>query len=110
MKQERYNLIWNIVGGLLVASLIYSIQWIRKKFSCWKFKQVFGNDTDEFFIVFPSYNSPSSDTVFPKPLLRVPRPNVSATTHLSTINSNASTRGISHLSYTIGHYCPNVDF
>jgi len=108
MAQELCNLMWNIVGGLLVASLIFSIQWIRKKFSCWKFKQVFGNDTDEFFIVFPSYNSPSSNTVFPKPHLKVPRPKVSATTHLSTINSNASTRGISYLSYAIGSCSPSL--
>lgn len=103
MQQGFCNLIWNVVGGLLVASLIYSISWIRKRFSYWRFKQVFGDDTGELFIVFPSYNSPSTNTIFPKPPLKVPRPKISATTHLSTINSSASTRGISHLSYTIGN-------
>ena len=107
MAQGLWNIMWNIVGGLVVAFLILSIQWVTKKLKCRAFRQVFGNDLDDFYIVYPSYVSPDKDTTFQKPPSKVPRPSF-LTVNLTTINSNASTRSVSHLSYAIGNYSPSL--
>jgi len=49
MPQPLCDIMWNIVGGLVVAFLILSIQWITKKLKCRAFKQVFGNDIDDLY-------------------------------------------------------------
>ena len=98
---------WNIVGGFIVAILILFIPWIKKKLKFRVFRQVFGNDIDDFYIVYPSYESPSKDTTFQKPPSKVPRPSV-RTINLTTINSNAATRSVSHLSYAIGNYSTSL--
>jgi hypothetical protein len=103
MTQPLWDIMWNIVGGLVVAVLILFIQWIKKKLNYRAFRQVFGNDTDDFYIVYPAYESPSKDTTFQKPPSQVPRPSV-RTINLTTINSNAATRSVSHLSYAVGNH------
>jgi hypothetical protein len=107
MAQPLRDIMWNIFGGLVVAILISFIQWIKKKLKCLAFKQVFGNDIDDFYIVYTSCNSPSKDTIFPKPPSKVPRPPI-PTINLTTINSNATTRSIGHLSYVIGNCSPSM--
>jgi hypothetical protein len=107
MPQSLWNILWNIVGGLVVAFLTLFFQWTRKKLRCRAFKQIFGHDLDDFYIVFPSYQCPGQNTAFPKPPSKVPRPNFS-TVNLTTVNSNASTRCISHLSHTLGNYSPSL--
>jgi hypothetical protein len=107
MPQPLWDITWNIVGGLVVAFLTLSVQWIIKKLKCRSFRQVFGNDLDDFYMVYPSYESPSKDTIFPKPPSKVPRPSI-PTINLTTVNSNAITRSISHLSYAFGNYSPSL--
>jgi hypothetical protein len=107
MEQGLWNLTWNIVGGLVVALLIISIQWVSKKLKCRAFRQVFGNDLDEFYLIYPSYESPNRNTTYPKTPPKVPRPSHS-TVNPTTITSNASTRSVSHLSYAMGNYSPKL--
>lgn len=107
MPQAVWNITWNIVGGLVVAFLTLFFQWSIKKLKCRAFRQIFGNDLDDFYMVYPSYESPSPGTAFPKPPSKVPRQRFS-TVNLTTINSNASTRSISYLSYAIGNYSPSL--
>ena len=102
-----WSVTWNIVGGLVVAFLAVSVQWIMKKLRCRAFRQVFGNDLDNFYIVYPSYHSPNKDTTFSKPLSKVPRQSIT-TINLTGVNSNASTRGVGHLSYAMGNYSPSL--
>ena len=87
------GIIWNVVGGVIVAILILAFQWIVEKVRQRAFRQVFGDDIDAFYVIYPSYRSPSRETTFPKPPSIVPRPTF-LTTNLTTINSNASTRGM----------------
>jgi len=106
MAQELWDIIWNIVGGLIVAFLIFFFQWVRQKTKRKKFKKVFGNDSDNFYIVYPSYEAPKNSS-FPKSPSKVPRRKYT-TVNLTTINSNASTRSISHLSYIFGKYSKSL--
>ena len=100
------NITWNILGGVIVAILFLYYEKIKKKILYRKFRKVFGNNLDDFHLVYPTCNSPSIDTVYPKPPSKVPRRSIS-TVHLTTINSSAITRSISHLSYAIGNCSPS---
>jgi hypothetical protein len=95
------NITWNIVGGFIVAWLTFIYQWITKRLKHRKFRKIFGNDLDNFHLVYASYNSPKG-IAYSKPLPKVPRPS-NLTVNLTTINSTAITRCISHLSYAIGN-------
>jgi hypothetical protein len=107
MSQALWNIVWNITGGIIVALLIFAYHSIVKYLRCRAFRQVFGKDLDELYVIYPSCESPSRDTVYPKPKSQVPRQRF-ATVNLTTINSNAITRSVSYLSYAIGTHSKSL--
>ena len=95
------NVIFNIICGIIVALLILSVQFIRNKIRNRQFKKLFGNDLDEiFYLIYPAYESPQGAS-YAKPRPRVPR-RTFQTINLTTVNSTASSRTVSHLAYAIG--------
>lgn len=106
MPQELWNIIWNVVGGVIVVLLTLSYQWTARRLRHRAFRQVFGDDLDGFYIIYPSYVPPSG-TVFPKPLSRVPRPPI-VTINLTAVNSNATTRSASYLAYVFSNFTPSL--
>lgn len=101
MPQAFSNIICNIVGGGIVAMLISAYHWTIGKLKCHAFRQVFGDDRDDLCIVYPSCEVPNGIT-FNKPPSRVPRRNIT-TVNLTTVNSNANTRSVSHMAYVFGN-------
>lgn len=99
--QGIQNIIYNIIGGLIVALLTLTVQFFRKKLRYRLFKRIFGDDLEEDFkIIFPASESPPN-TTYPKSPPKVPRKTY-ATVNLTTVNSTASTRTVSHLTYAVG--------
>ncbi len=97
-----YPIVRGVIAGAIFAVLILTVQKIKKKCKHRSFRMIFGNDVDDnFHLVYPSYESPSPETVFRKPQSRVPR-NTSSAKKLSAVNSTATTRTISHLALEIG--------
>jgi hypothetical protein len=107
MSQALWSVIWNVLGGVIVALLTLATHWTVGKFKHRAFKQVFGKDLGDFYIIYPSYEPPTKETTFLKPPSRVPRPAI-ITANLTTVNSNAATRSVSHLAYVIGNYSPSL--
>jgi len=65
-----------------------------------KFNNLFGNDSSKnLHVIYNVYETPSLATIFPKPKLRVQRSRCSGGTHLTTVNSTATSRAIAHLVY-----------
>jgi len=95
------NIIANVIGGIIVALLTIAIQFLRTKIKYRSFKKIFGNDLEENFkIIYPAYEPPAGIT-FAKPQPKVSRI-TAGTVNLETVNSTASSRAMSHLSYAIG--------
>jgi hypothetical protein len=95
------SLIFNIIGGIIVALLTLAAQYFWKKRRYHLFKRLFGKDLEEnFYIIYPAYESPQGVS-YPKPPPRVPRPGYT-TVNLTTINSTAASRTMSHIAYAIG--------
>jgi hypothetical protein len=107
MPQALWNIIWNITGGIIVALLISLYHIVTKSLRCRAFRQVFGRDLEELYVIYPSCESPSREMIYPKPKSQVPR-QIFSTTNLTTVNSNAITRSISYLSYAIGTYSKSL--
>jgi hypothetical protein len=107
MPQAFWNIIWNITGGVIVALLTLAGHSIVKHLRCRTFRQVFGRDLEGLYVIYPSCESPSRNTMYPKPKSQVPRQRF-ATTNLTTVNSNAITRSVSYLSYAIGTYSKSL--
>ncbi len=102
MPREFWEVFWNVVGGGIVAILIFFIQFIRKKINRRAFRKVFGDDVEEtYHLIYPSYQSPSLNTTYTKPASKVPR-RTSGATNLTIINSTAATRTVNHLAFMIG--------
>ncbi len=101
MPQACWDIIWNITGGVIVALLTLAVHTMVQKLRSRAFGQIFGSDLDELYVIYPSLNSPTRDTMYSKPQSQVPRILVFAI-NLTTLNSNAITRSVSHLAYAIG--------
>ena len=102
LSEGIWAIIWNVIGGAIVAGLTLSLQSISKKISRRHFRMVFGNDVEDiFYLIYPHYEPPTRDIEFRKPQSRVPRRTHSAT-NLTAIHSTAATRTVNHLAYEIG--------
>jgi hypothetical protein len=95
------NIVYNIIGGILVALLTLAFLKIKGKLRHRAFKQIFGNDLEEnFYIIYPEYEPPQG-TSFSKPQPRVPR-RTASTVNITTVNSTAVSRSVSYLASAIG--------
>jgi hypothetical protein len=95
------NIAYNIIGGILAGLSIIAFQKIKRKLRHRSFKRIFGNDLEEnFYLIYPAYEAPQGAS-FSKPQPRVTR-RTSATINLTTVNSTAASRSISHLASAIG--------
>jgi len=97
------EILFNILGGIVVALLTLLIRWAFYKMSARRFRHVFSDDADSnFHIIYTEYKSPSKETVFPKAKPLIARVHAQAATNLTTINSCATTRAVGHLVYAFG--------
>lgn len=95
------DIVINIICGLITAILIFSVQFSIKKARHRSFRKLFGNVLEEnFHIIYPVYESPQG-AKYSKPQPKVKR-RTFATVNLTTVNSTASSRSVSHLAYLIG--------
>lgn len=102
LSEGLLAVMWNVIGGAVVAGLILAVQGICKKVRRRSFRMIFGKDVENvFYLVYPHYESPSREIEFRKPPSRVPRRTCSAT-NLSALHSTAATRTVNHLAYEIG--------
>ena len=102
ISEGIWAVMWNIIGGAIVAGLTLTVQVICKKVRRRSFRMIFGEDVESFFyLVYPHFESPSRKIEFRKPPSQVPRRTYSAT-NLSALHSTAATRTVNHLAYEIG--------
>ena len=94
--------VWNVVGGAIVAGLTLAVQNIRKRLRRRSFRKVFGDVAEaEYYLIYGSFLSPSRETVYHKQRPQVPRRSSSAT-NLTTVHSVSATRSVSYLAFEIG--------
>lgn len=94
------SIFYNIIGGLIVAIITLNIiPWLRKRFYKKKFKQIFGENIQNYNLVYSSYLSPAG-TKYPAPPPIVPR-KISATVNIESVNSTSQTRCVNYLSNLI---------
>lgn len=103
LSQGGWQILWNVVGGAIVAGLTLLVQYLRSCLARRTFRQVFGDDIDtEFYLIYAEHVAGRHD-VFTKPPSPVPRM-ASASTNLTLLSSSSQTRAIGHLAYAIGNY------
>ena len=96
MSTDIHDLLINLLGGFLVAVLDRLIIFLNKTFKSYRFKQIFGNDSEDFKIVYgkmilkPEY---SAQDKFP-----YLKPNTAGQFSISNPVSFAETRAAKYLS------------
>lgn len=102
LSEGIWAVMWNVIGGAIVAGLTLAMQGICKKARRRSFRMIFGKDVEnDFYLVYPLFEPPSSEIVFKKPPSKVSRKTYSAT-NLSEVHSTAVTRAVNYLAYEIG--------
>lgn len=66
--QDIRDIIVNLIGGMLVAGLIYFVSWLRKKIKARKFKKLFGESITfgEYYLVYGEMKPISSEKEYYK--------------------------------------------
>ena len=96
------SIVWNIVGGAIVAVGTMAVSSLWRKVRYWRFRRVFGQDVDsDVYLKYCVYEPPSRQTVFSKPLCSVDR-NTPNATNLTSVASVAGIRGIAYLAHAFG--------
>ena len=96
------QIIYNIVGGLIVAAMTLALRWIYDKLNARNFKQFFYDGYGEkFHVIYNSLESPEGAS-FSKPKPKVWRSRCFGGINLNNINSCAETRAVGHLVYAFG--------
>ena len=71
LSEGLLAVMWNVIGGAVVAGLILAVQGICKKVRRRSFRMIFGKDVENvFYLVYPHYESPSREIEFRKPQLQ----------------------------------------
>lgn len=95
-------IIWNVVGGAIVAGLTMAVQIINRILRRSSFRKVFGEvEKQDYYLIYASFLSPSRETVYYKDRTQVHRCSTSAT-NLTTIQSVSASRSVNYFAFVIG--------
>ncbi len=107
-REGPYSVLWNVLGGIIVAGLTLLCRALWSKLRRRRFRQVFGDDVEnDFYVIYPAYEVTFA-TGYRKPTSRVSRLRPVGGINLTAVNSTAGTRGVSHIAYAVGDYARNA--